>query len=209
VGENTFENWLAPLELERITEGALLVWLTAPTRCLQHWVYTHYFDRLLKEWHTEDKRVALIKIILPPGMDDGDDRTPDEYELVRGVTPEHQEAWCRILERLKAEIGQGASDWLKCLELDDVERLEVIVTLVAPTQLIRDRVVYNYFKSIYRAWETEDERRALLIIRSLPSRVMAPVEQNNKISDLEATRCSKKIEAEGLRNLSGKTCGSN
>jgi chromosomal replication initiation ATPase DnaA len=188
VGTNAFEHWLRDLELQRIVEGALLPVLIAPTSAVQHWVYIHHFGRLLREWQIEDKRVELIDIKLPPGMNDDefDDQIPDEPEHGE-IAPEHQDAWRRIVDRLKPEIGEEASSWLEKLELHETEPLGVALTLVAPTELIRDRLC-NYCDLMSEIWQAEDERVGVLLMMSPPSQVRSPVGQNTKMSDLLVTR---------------------
>jgi chromosomal replication initiation ATPase DnaA len=182
------------LELQQFAESAVRVILIAPTRALQHWVYGHYFGRILQEWQTEDERVRLITINLPPEMDDEDfdDRIPDDLEYIGDVTPQHQETWRRVLDRLKPQIGEEASNWLRYLELHEVEPLEVALTLVAPTKFIQDWVTDNYLKLIFEVWQEEDERVRALIITSPPSLVRPPVHQNAEMSDLVVTPRSQK-----------------
>jgi chromosomal replication initiation ATPase DnaA len=200
VGNNAFENWLRHLELQEIAEGGLEVIVIAPSRALQHWVYTHHFDRLAEEWQAEVKRVSRILIKPPPGMDDDefddefDNPMPDDPVHSSDVSPEHQEAWRRVLDRLKPEIGEEASKWLRQLELHQVKPLvrDVTVTLVASTDLIRDWVGDNYAELIFDIWRAEDARVGEIKLISPPPLMRSRIDQNDEMSVVSVTRGSRK-----------------
>jgi chromosomal replication initiator protein len=60
VGEAAYRSWLRPLSLERVGDGEVLI--AAPTRFLRDWVATHYTDRLLALWRTENPRIRRIAV---------------------------------------------------------------------------------------------------------------------------------------------------
>ena len=79
---------------------------------------------------------------------------------------EHEAAWCRVLERLRLEVGDDVFDWLRRLELGRAHPLDYVsVTVVAPTTFMRDWVFTHYHDELFAAWRAEDERvRALAIV---------------------------------------------
>src|SRR5205814_1382366 len=96
---------IQPLELQRVVEDGLNVILIAPTRALQFWVTTNYYDRrLLALWQAEDERVCRITIAAAPRTEDEEfgDQMPNDTVL--GVEAEHQAAWHRVLERFRLEV---------------------------------------------------------------------------------------------------------
>jgi chromosomal replication initiator protein len=62
VGEAAYRSWLRPMSVARVDDGEAIV--TAPTRFLRDWVATHYADRLLALWRSENQRVASVSIVL-------------------------------------------------------------------------------------------------------------------------------------------------
>jgi len=62
VGETAYRNWLQPMCLERCDDGHAIV--TAPTRFLRDWVETHYADRLLALWRTENRQVSRVSVVV-------------------------------------------------------------------------------------------------------------------------------------------------
>jgi chromosomal replication initiation ATPase DnaA len=194
VGNNEFEDWLRHLELQDVAEGGLQAIVIAPTRALQHWVTINHVDRLLELWQAEIKQVSRITIKAPPRTDDDEfeDRMPDDPVPVREDQPEHQDAWRRVLDRFKPEIAEDALNWLRQLELQQVQPLicDVGVTLVAPNTSIRDWVADNYGELIFEKWRAEDWRVGALRIVSPP--VPSGIHQYEIPPDLVATRPSQK-----------------
>ncbi len=62
VGEAALRSWLRPLGVRRGDDGQPVV--VAPTRFLRNWVATHYADRLLALWRTENPEVERLAVIL-------------------------------------------------------------------------------------------------------------------------------------------------
>jgi len=62
VGDTAFRSWLRPMAIQRAADGQAV--LAAPTRFLRDWVVTHYADRLLTLWRSEDPRVTSVAIVV-------------------------------------------------------------------------------------------------------------------------------------------------
>ena len=62
IGEDAFRNWLRPMSLERVDDGHATI--AAPTRFLRDWVATHYLDRLLSLWRTDNERMTRVSIVV-------------------------------------------------------------------------------------------------------------------------------------------------
>ena len=62
VGEAAYRSWLRPMSVERVDDGEAII--AAPTRFLRDWVATHYADRLLALWRSENQRVASVSIVV-------------------------------------------------------------------------------------------------------------------------------------------------
>ena len=62
VGEAAYRSWLRPMSVERVDDGEAIV--TAPTRFLRDWVATHYADRLLALWRSENQQIASVSIVV-------------------------------------------------------------------------------------------------------------------------------------------------
>jgi chromosomal replication initiator protein len=60
VGENVFSSWFARMELES-SEGET-VRLSVPTRFLKSWVQSHYAEKLLECWQSEQSTVHRIEL---------------------------------------------------------------------------------------------------------------------------------------------------
>jgi len=60
VGENVFSSWFARMELES-SEGDT-VKLSVPTRFLKSWVQSHYAEKLLQCWQSEQSEVGRIEL---------------------------------------------------------------------------------------------------------------------------------------------------
>src|SRR5437763_12502762 len=64
VGETAYRSWLRSMRLDRIEGGEGVI--AVPTRFLRNWVATHYADRLLALWRTENERMRRLAIIVEP-----------------------------------------------------------------------------------------------------------------------------------------------
>jgi len=60
VGEDVFLSWFARMELERIEDS--VVHLSVPTRFLKSWIQSHYAERMLACWQTEQQEVQRIEL---------------------------------------------------------------------------------------------------------------------------------------------------
>jgi chromosomal replication initiator protein len=60
VGENVFSSWFARMELES-SEGDTIK-LSVPTRFLKSWVQSHYAEKLLECWQSEQSTVSRIEL---------------------------------------------------------------------------------------------------------------------------------------------------
>src|SRR5712691_6222600 len=60
VGENVFSSWFARMELES-SEGDTIK-LSVPTRFLKSWVQSHYAEKLLECWQSEQSEVGRIEL---------------------------------------------------------------------------------------------------------------------------------------------------
>jgi chromosomal replication initiator protein len=60
VGENVFSSWFARMELES-SEGDTIK-LSVPTRFLKSWVQSHYAEKLLECWQSEQSTVGRIEL---------------------------------------------------------------------------------------------------------------------------------------------------
>jgi chromosomal replication initiator protein len=64
VGETAYRSWFGSMTVERIAGGEGVI--AVPTRFLRDWVTTHYADRLLALWHSENQSVRRISFIVDP-----------------------------------------------------------------------------------------------------------------------------------------------
>jgi chromosomal replication initiator protein len=60
VGDDVFSSWFARMDLEAIDDGS--VRLSVPTRFLKSWIQSHYLDRLLACWQSEEPAVRRIEL---------------------------------------------------------------------------------------------------------------------------------------------------
>jgi chromosomal replication initiator protein len=60
LGEDIFASWFARLDLDAIAAGT--VRMSVPTRFLKSWLQSHYADRVLASWQTEDTTILRIEL---------------------------------------------------------------------------------------------------------------------------------------------------
>ena len=60
VGEDIYNSWFARMDLERIENGTAS--LSVPTRFLKSWIQSHYMDRVLACWRSEQPDVQKIEV---------------------------------------------------------------------------------------------------------------------------------------------------
>jgi chromosomal replication initiator protein len=64
VGETAFRSWLGSMTLERVAGGEGII--SVPTRFLRNWILTHYSDRVLAIWRSENDAMRRISFIVTP-----------------------------------------------------------------------------------------------------------------------------------------------
>jgi len=81
VGETAYRSWFGSMTVERVAggEGVIVV----PTRFLRDWVRTHYADRLLALWRSENQSVRRISFIVDPRQARGERARPTAQETAR------------------------------------------------------------------------------------------------------------------------------
>jgi chromosomal replication initiator protein len=64
LGETAYRSYFRLMTVDRIAGGEGVI--AVPTRFLRNWVATHYSDRLLAAWRSENREVNRISIIVDP-----------------------------------------------------------------------------------------------------------------------------------------------
>jgi chromosomal replication initiator protein len=62
VGEAAYRSWLRPVSLQRVGDDEAVI--AAPTRFLRDWIATHYADRLLALWRTENRQIRRVLVVV-------------------------------------------------------------------------------------------------------------------------------------------------
>jgi len=62
VGDDVYSSWFARMDLEAIEDGT--VRLSVPTRFLKSWIQSHYAERVLACWQSEQAQVGRIELIV-------------------------------------------------------------------------------------------------------------------------------------------------
>ncbi len=60
LGDDVFSSWFARMEIEAIDKGA--VRLSVPTRFLRNWIQSHYSERVLSTWQSEEPAVTRLEL---------------------------------------------------------------------------------------------------------------------------------------------------
>jgi chromosomal replication initiator protein len=60
LGEDVFSSWFGRMELEAVDEG--LVRLSVPTRFLRNWIQSHYSEKVLLKWQSEQPDVTRLEL---------------------------------------------------------------------------------------------------------------------------------------------------
>jgi chromosomal replication initiation ATPase DnaA len=167
VGTDAYQNWLRHLELQKIVEAGLHATVIAPNHAIEFWATVQFADQLLVWWQAEDARLSRLTI---SALDDEFGRQmPDEAGLGCAAEPGHQNAWRRVLDRLRSEVGQDVFAWLRDLQLNRVERDDQVqVWLIAPTTFLRDWVTVHYADLLLALWQAQDRRVNRVTIVSPP-----------------------------------------
>jgi chromosomal replication initiator protein len=62
VGEDIFQSWFARMDLERVDSNT--AHLSVPTRFLKSWIQSHYTDRVMACWQSENADIQKIEVIV-------------------------------------------------------------------------------------------------------------------------------------------------
>jgi chromosomal replication initiator protein len=60
LGEDVFSSWFGRMEFEAVDDGA--VRFSVPTRFLRKWIQSHYADRVLAQWQSEEPAIARLEL---------------------------------------------------------------------------------------------------------------------------------------------------
>src|SRR6201997_2975278 len=60
LGEDVFSSWFGRMELEAVEQGS--VRLSVPTRFLRNWIQSHYSEKVLLKWQTEEPDVTRLEL---------------------------------------------------------------------------------------------------------------------------------------------------
>jgi chromosomal replication initiator protein len=60
LGEDVFSSWFGRMELEAVEKG--LVRLSVPTRFLRNWIQSHYSEKVLLKWQSEEPDVTRLEL---------------------------------------------------------------------------------------------------------------------------------------------------
>ena len=60
LGEDVFSSWFGRMELEAVEQGS--VRLSVPTRFLRNWIQSHYSEKVLLKWQSEEPDVTRLEL---------------------------------------------------------------------------------------------------------------------------------------------------
>jgi chromosomal replication initiator protein len=60
LGEDVFSSWFGRMDFESVEDGA--VRLSVPTRFLRKWIQSHYADKVLAQWQSEDASIGRLEL---------------------------------------------------------------------------------------------------------------------------------------------------
>src|SRR5690349_14745139 len=60
LGEDVFSSWFGRMELEAVDQGS--VRLSVPTRFLRNWIQSHYSEKVLLKWQSEEPDVTRLEL---------------------------------------------------------------------------------------------------------------------------------------------------
>ena len=84
MGETAYRSWFRSMTVERMAAGEGVI--AVPTRFLRNWVASHYSDRLLALWQSENNAVRRISFVVSPHSARPQ---PDQPARKEGATPMH------------------------------------------------------------------------------------------------------------------------
>ncbi|HZK91486.1 MAG TPA: chromosomal replication initiator protein DnaA [Stellaceae bacterium] len=85
VGETAFRSYFRLMTVERIAGGEGVI--AVPTRFLRNWVATHYADRLLAAWRSENRAVSRISFIVDPRHERAERPQPPAIQQPQQMAP--------------------------------------------------------------------------------------------------------------------------
>lgn len=90
VGETAYRSWFGSMTVERVAGGEGVI--AVPTRFLRDWVTTHYADRLLALWRSENQAVHRISFIVDQQHKRGEQTPSTRGSAVQAVSEPVQPA---------------------------------------------------------------------------------------------------------------------
>src|SRR3974377_2597992 len=60
LGEDVFSSWFGRMELEAVENGS--VRLSVPTRFLRNWIQSHYSEKVLLKWQSEEPDIMRLEL---------------------------------------------------------------------------------------------------------------------------------------------------
>ena len=85
LGETAYRSYFRLMTVERVAGGEGVV--AVPTRFLRNWVATHYADRLLAVWRSENQSVNRVSFIVDPRHEHVERAPGTVPPAVRGASP--------------------------------------------------------------------------------------------------------------------------
>ncbi|MBV9555240.1 MAG: chromosomal replication initiator protein DnaA, partial [Alphaproteobacteria bacterium] len=82
LGETAYRSYFRLMTVERIAGGEGVI--AVPTRFLRNWVATHYADRLLAAWRSENRAVNRVSFIVDPRHEMADEKPCEATDPARG-----------------------------------------------------------------------------------------------------------------------------
>jgi len=66
LGDDVFTSWFGRMELDAVDKG--VVRLSVPTRFLRNWIQSHYSEKVLTRWQTEESDVTRLELSVRSAM---------------------------------------------------------------------------------------------------------------------------------------------
>ena len=85
IGDIAYRRWLASITPLRIDGGEALI--AAPARLYRDWVASHYADRILALWRSENRQVKRISVVVVPPAREPAGLLPAAGEIVELAQP--------------------------------------------------------------------------------------------------------------------------
>jgi chromosomal replication initiator protein len=97
LGETAYRSYFRLMTVERVAGGEGVI--AVPTRFLRNWVATHYADRLLAAWRSENRAVHRVSFIVDP-----------RHARVERTHPAGKEAQLEVAPPASADVETPISD---------------------------------------------------------------------------------------------------